>query len=51
MAGTAGGRLATVTDESSKRSQVGNIPLFEVNSLSMGPGEILDFVNKTPLQN
>jgi len=50
-AGTAGGRLATAIDESSKKSQAGDNSLFEGNSLSMGSDEISDFVNKSPPQD
>lgn len=50
-AGTVGGRLATAIDESSKKSQAIDNPLFEGNSLSMGSDEISDFVNKIPPQD
>ena len=48
IAGTAGGRLATAIDESSKKSQAGDNPLFEGDSLSARSDEISDFVNKSP---
>lgn len=51
IAGTAGVRLATAIDESSKKSQAGDNPLFEGNSLSMRSDEISDFVNNNPTQD
>jgi P-type conjugative transfer protein TrbL len=51
IAGTAGGKLATAIDESSKKSKCGDNPVFEGNSLSMRSDEISDFVNKTPHQD
>ena len=48
---TTGGKLATAIDESSKKSQAGNNPVFEGNSLSMHSDEISDFVNKNPTQD
>lgn len=50
IAGTAGVRLATAIDESSKKSQAGESPLFEGNSLSMRSDEVWDFVNNNPTQ-
>ncbi|MEW9860605.1 P-type conjugative transfer protein TrbL [Pseudomonas putida] len=50
-AATAGGRLATAIDESSKKSQSGDNPVFEDISLSMRSDEISDFVNNRPPQD
>ncbi len=51
IAGTAGGRLATAIDESSKKSRSGDNPVFEGNSLSMHSDEIADFVNNKPIHD
>ena len=51
IAGTAGGKLATAIDESSKKSQSGDNPVLEGNSLSMSSDEVSDFVNKNPTQD
>jgi hypothetical protein len=51
IAGTAGGKLATAIDESSKKSQSDDNPIFEGNSLSMRSDEISEFVNKSPIQD
>jgi P-type conjugative transfer protein TrbL len=51
IADTAGGRLATAIDESSKKSHAGSQPVFEGNSLSMHSDEISDFVHNKPIQD
>lgn len=51
IAATTGGKLATAIDESTKKSQAGNNPVFEGNSLSIHSDEISDFVNKNPPQD
>ena len=51
IAATTGGKLATAIDESTKKSQAGNNPVFEGNSLSMRSDEISDFVNENPPQD
>jgi type IV secretion system protein TrbL len=51
IAGTAGGKLAAAMNENSKKSQSGDNPVFEGNSLSRRSDEISDFVNTSPTQD
>ncbi|MEO6679488.1 MAG: P-type conjugative transfer protein TrbL [Pseudomonas sp.] len=51
IADTAGGRLATKIDESSRQSQVETDPAFEGDNVSAQSDEISDFVNQKPPQD